>query len=70
MAADHRDSYCIWHDRATSPGTLFPTDTALSIYPSSSGRPVPGLELKILDDDGHEGMRRELSEQFISVELM
>lgn len=37
-----------------SPGTLFPTDTALSIYPSSSGRPVPGLELKILDDDGHE----------------
>ena len=37
-----------------SPGTLFPTDTALSIYPSSSGRPVPGLELKILEDDGHE----------------
>lgn len=37
-----------------SPGTLFPFDTPTSQYPSSSGKPVPGLELKILDEQGNE----------------
>lgn len=37
-----------------SPGTLFPTDTPSSEYQASSGKPVPGLELKILDENGNE----------------
>ena len=37
-----------------SPGTLFPKDTATSEYQSSSGKPVPGLELKIVDDNDNE----------------
>lgn len=37
-----------------SPGTLFPEDTPTSSRPSSAGRPVPGLELKILDETGKE----------------
>ena len=37
-----------------SPGTLFPTNTPDSEYQASSGRPVPGLELKILDENGME----------------
>ena len=39
-----------------SPGTLFPSDTPTGRYPSSAGIPIPGLELKILDDDGTVGM--------------
>lgn len=37
-----------------SPGTLFPYDTPTSIYPESAGKPIPGLELKIVDDEGKE----------------
>lgn len=37
-----------------SPGTLFPYDAATSIYSASAGKPVPGLELKIVDEDGRE----------------
>ena len=37
-----------------SPGTLFPYDTPTSIYPESSGKPIPGIELKIVDDKGNE----------------
>lgn len=37
-----------------SPGTLFPYDTPTSIYPESSGKPIPGLDLKIVDDEGNE----------------
>ena len=37
-----------------SPGTLFPYDTPTSIYPESSGKPIPGLELKVVDEDGKE----------------
>lgn len=37
-----------------SPGTVFPYDAATSIYPGSSGKPVPGLLVKILDDEGRE----------------
>ena len=38
----------------SSPGTVFPYDAATSLYPGSEGKPVPGLMLKILDDDGRE----------------
>ncbi len=37
-----------------SPGTLFPYDAATSIYSASAGKPIPGLELKIVDEDGKE----------------
>ncbi len=37
-----------------SPGTLFPYDTPTSIYPESSGKPIPGLDLKIVDNQGKE----------------
>lgn len=37
-----------------SPGTLFESDTPTSSYPSSAGKPVPGIELKILDENGME----------------
>lgn len=38
----------------SSPGTVFPYDAATSIYPGSEGKPVPGMELKVLDEDGNE----------------
>ncbi len=37
-----------------SPGTLFPYDAPTSIYPSSAGKPVPGMDLKIVDENGAE----------------
>lgn len=37
-----------------SPGTLFPYDAPTSIYPESSGKPIPGLELKVVDENGRE----------------
>lgn len=38
----------------SSPGTVFPYDAATSIYAKSQGKPVPGLCVKILDEDGKE----------------
>lgn len=38
----------------SSPGTVFPYDAATSIYPGSEGKPVPGMELKVLDEQGNE----------------
>lgn len=37
-----------------SPGTVFPYDAATSIYPGSSGKPVPGLMVRILDEEENE----------------
>lgn len=37
-----------------SPGTVFPYDASTSIYAGAQGRPVPGLSLKIVDDNGRE----------------
>lgn len=37
-----------------SPGTLFPYDTPTSIYSESSGKPIPGVDLKIVDEQGNE----------------
>lgn len=38
----------------SSPGTVSPYDAATSIYPGSEGKPIPGLQIKILDDNGQE----------------
>lgn len=38
----------------TSPGTVFPMDANASEYIGSSGIPIPGMAVKIVDDDGAE----------------
>lgn len=38
----------------SSPGTIFPYDAATSIYARSQGRPIPGIAVKIMDDNGEE----------------
>lgn len=38
----------------TSPGTIFPVDASTNEFIGSSGIPVPGLEFKIVDDEGEE----------------
>ncbi len=38
----------------TSPGTIFPSDASVSPYIGSSGIPIPGLEYKIVNDEGKE----------------
>lgn len=48
-----------------SPGTLFPYDTPTSIYPESSGKPIPGLDLKIVDERGEELLPGEVGSVFI-----
>ncbi len=46
----------------TSPACLFPADAPTSIYIGSSGKPVPGMQLSVLDDDGHELPAGEVGE--------
>lgn len=38
----------------TSPGTVFPMDANASEFIGSSGIPIPGMAVKIVDDDGAE----------------
>ncbi|GAA0609984.1 class I adenylate-forming enzyme family protein [Virgibacillus siamensis] len=38
----------------TSPATIFPSDASISNYIGSSGQPIPGLSIKIVDDSGCE----------------
>ncbi len=38
----------------TSPGTVFPSDAGTSPYIGASGIPIPGLEFKIVDEEGKE----------------
>lgn len=38
----------------TSPGTIFPEDAATSPYIGSSGVPIPGMNVKIIDEDTRE----------------
>lgn len=38
----------------TSPATIFPTDASESEYLGSSGKPIPGLCIKIVDEEGNE----------------
>lgn len=35
----------------SSPGTVFPTDAAISEFLGSSGIPIPGLQIKIVDEE-------------------
>ncbi|MDY5589813.1 MAG: class I adenylate-forming enzyme family protein [Arcanobacterium sp.] len=37
-----------------SPGFVFPSDAATSPFIGSSGKPIPGMDVKICDDDGAE----------------
>lgn len=46
----------------TSPGTIFPTDASVSPYIGSSGIPIPGMNIKILRDDGTEAEPGETGE--------
>lgn len=48
-----------------SPGTLFPTDTSISIYPSSAGKPIPGLDLKVVDEKENELKKGEIGSVYI-----
>ncbi|MFD1708147.1 class I adenylate-forming enzyme family protein [Siminovitchia sediminis] len=38
----------------TSPATIFPSDASQSKYVGSSGLPIPGLCIKVVDEDGQE----------------
>ncbi len=38
----------------SSPGTIFPGDAAVSKYIGSSGKPIPGMLFKIVNEDGEE----------------
>lgn len=38
----------------TSPATIFPNDASLSKYIGSSGQPIPGLSIKVINDYGEE----------------
>lgn len=46
----------------SSPATVFPCDTAESVYIASCGMPVPGLALRIVDEDGGELPARQVGE--------
>lgn len=38
----------------SSPATIFPYDAATSVYAGAQGKPIPGLQIKIIDDNGEE----------------
>lgn len=46
----------------TSPATIFPKSAAISPYIGSSGIPIPGLEIKIIDAQGREVNQGESGE--------
>lgn len=37
-----------------SPATIFPCDASTSIYAKAQGKPIPGMEVKIVNDSGKE----------------
>lgn len=49
----------------SSPGVIFPGDAPTSIFAGAAGKPVPGLELKILDEEGKEKGYLETGEVWI-----
>ncbi|CAI9392961.1 MULTISPECIES: class I adenylate-forming enzyme family protein [Bacillaceae] len=49
----------------TSPGTISPTDVSTSPYIGSSGHPIPGLFIKIINDNGKEAAVGEKGEVWI-----
>ena len=46
----------------TSPGTIFPTDASVSPYIGSSGIPIPGMNIRIVREDGTEADPGETGE--------
>lgn len=48
-----------------SPGFVFPADAAQSDHIGSSGLPIPGLDVKICDDDGNELDANQIGEIWI-----
>ncbi|SHO53319.1 class I adenylate-forming enzyme family protein [Anaerocolumna xylanovorans] len=49
----------------SSPAVIFPGDAPTSIFAGAAGKPVPGLELKILDEEGNEKGYLETGEVWI-----
>lgn len=49
----------------SSPATIFPADAAVSPYIGSSGRPIPGTEFKVVDDNDCEVPNGEKGEVVI-----
>lgn len=49
-----------------SPATVFPTDAATHPYIGSSGIPVPGLRLKIINPEGKEASANESGEIWVA----
>jgi fatty-acyl-CoA synthase/long-chain acyl-CoA synthetase len=49
----------------TSPGTIFPTDASASEYVGSSGRPIPGLSIKIVNDSNEEVRNGQAGEIYL-----
>ncbi|MBY7144566.1 acyl--CoA ligase [Virgibacillus sp. NKC19-3] len=49
----------------TSPATIFPSDVSVSEYIGSSGQPIPGLSIKIVDDSGYESKRGKTGEIWV-----
>ncbi|PWC11709.1 o-succinylbenzoate--CoA ligase [Brenneria roseae subsp. americana] len=46
----------------SSPAFIFPNDTPTSIYATASGKPIPGIEVKILDEAGLELPHNQIGE--------
>lgn len=49
----------------TSPATIFPKDASESEYIGSSGRAIPGLEIKIINDEGGEAEKEAKGEIYV-----
>lgn len=50
----------------SSPATIFPADAAMSKRIGSSGRPIPGIRLKIVDEDNKEVPSGTVGEVLVS----
>ena len=50
---------------STEAAHIFCSNTADSVIPGSSGRPVPGYELRILNDEGHEVVPGEVGQLLV-----
>lgn len=48
-----------------SPALLFPGDTPTSVFAGATGKPVPGVDAKIVDEDGHEVAPGQTGELFL-----
>lgn len=48
-----------------SPALLFPWDSPTSVFAGATGKPVPGVDAKIVDDDGNEVAAGEVGELWL-----